>query len=63
MTGCLVLLYGQRWLQTLVRVHFDDASDFNVDWYATGELAQPSGNSKISSLVSRTHLLTHLNPS
>lgn len=49
MTGCLVLLYGQRWLQTLVRVRFDDASDFNVDWYATGELAQPSSNSKISS--------------
>jgi len=35
-TGCLVLLYGQKWLQNLVRVRFDDASDFNVDWYATG---------------------------
>ncbi|KAL7555154.1 hypothetical protein ACHAWF_018799 [Thalassiosira exigua] len=35
-TGCLVLLYGQKWLQKLVQVRFDDASDFNVDWYATG---------------------------
>lgn len=35
-TGCLVLLYGQRWLQKLVRIHFEDASEFNVDWYATG---------------------------
>ena len=35
-TGCLVLLYGQKWLQKLVQVRFDDASDFDVDWYATG---------------------------
>jgi hypothetical protein len=35
-SGCLVLLYGQKWLQRLVRIRFDDASDFNVDWYATG---------------------------
>lgn len=35
-TGCLVLLYGQKWLQQLVGIYFDDASDFNVDWYATG---------------------------
>ena len=35
-SGCLVLLYGQKWLQKLVRIRFDDASDFNVDWYATG---------------------------
>ena len=35
-TGCLVLLYGQKWLQNLVGISFDDASDFNVDWYATG---------------------------
>eukprot|EP00804_Cyclotella_cryptica_P009635 CCRYP_006299-RC/>CCRYP_006299-RC protein AED:0.29 eAED:0.29 QI:364/1/1/1/1/1/4/125/1018 len=35
-TGCLVLLYGQQWLQRLVRIHFEDASEFNVDWYATG---------------------------
>ncbi|KAL9185465.1 hypothetical protein ACHAXT_003242 [Thalassiosira profunda] len=35
-TGCIVLLYGQTWLQRLVRVRFDDATDFNVDWYATG---------------------------
>ena len=35
-TGCLVLLYGRKWLQRLVRVRFDDAPDFNVDWYATG---------------------------
>ncbi len=36
MAGCLVLLYGQRWLQTLVGVRFDDASEFNLDWYYTG---------------------------
>ena len=35
-TGCLVLLYGQKWLQRLVRISFDDDSEFNVDWYATG---------------------------
>lgn len=36
-TGCLVLLYNQRWLQRLVGIRFeDDALDFNVDWYATG---------------------------
>lgn len=35
-SGCIVLLYGQKWLQRLVRIRFDDASDFNVDWYATG---------------------------
>ena len=35
-TGCLVLLYGQTWLQELVGIRFDDALDFNVDWYATG---------------------------
>jgi multisubunit Na+/H+ antiporter MnhB subunit len=35
-TGCLVLLYGQKWLQRLVRIKFEDASEFNVDWYATG---------------------------
>lgn len=35
-TGCLVLLYGQKWLQRLVRIKFEDDSEFNVDWYATG---------------------------
>jgi hypothetical protein len=35
-TGCLVLLYGQEWLQRLVQIRFDDASEFNVAWYATG---------------------------
>mmetsp|Transcript_6817 Transcript_6817/g.14782 ORF Transcript_6817/g.14782 Transcript_6817/m.14782 type:complete len:695 (-) Transcript_6817:1682-3766(-) len=35
-TGCLVLLYGQKWLQNLVGISFDDATDFNVEWYATG---------------------------
>lgn len=35
-TGCLVLLYGQKWLQRLVRISFEDASEFNVAWYATG---------------------------
>ena len=35
-TGFLVLLYGQKWLQRLVRISFEDASEFNVDWYATG---------------------------
>mmetsp|Transcript_2880 Transcript_2880/g.4113 ORF Transcript_2880/g.4113 Transcript_2880/m.4113 type:complete len:1141 (+) Transcript_2880:236-3658(+) len=35
-TGCLVLLYNQKWIQKLVGVRFDDAPDFNVDWYETG---------------------------
>lgn len=35
-TGCLVLLYGQKWLQRLIRISFDDDNEFNVDWYATG---------------------------
>lgn len=38
-TGCIVLLYGQTWLQRLVGVQFSDASDLNtfgVEWYATG---------------------------
>ena len=36
-TGCLVLLYNQKWLQHLIGINFEkDAPDFNVDWYATG---------------------------
>ncbi len=35
-SGCLVLLYGQKWLQKLVGIYFEEASDFNVDWYSTG---------------------------
>ena len=35
-TGCLVLLYNQKWLQRLVGVQFPDPQNFNVDWYETG---------------------------
>jgi hypothetical protein len=35
-SGCIVLLYGQKWLQQIVRIRFEDAADFNEDWYATG---------------------------
>jgi hypothetical protein len=35
-TGCLVLLYNQRWLQKLVGVRFQDPQSFNLDWYETG---------------------------
>ena len=41
-TGCIVLLYRQRWLQRLVGVQFSDASDLNtfgVEWYATGGMS------------------------
>jgi len=38
-TGCLVLLYNQKWLQRLVRVRFDDEPDFGVTWYETGGLS------------------------
>ena len=35
-TGCLVLLYNQVWLQKLMGIAFEDAKNFNVDWYNTG---------------------------
>lgn len=35
-TGCLVLLYNQRWLQRIVGVRFQDPRSFNLDWYETG---------------------------
>ena len=35
-TGCLVLLYNQKWLQTIVGVRFQDPRSFNLDWYETG---------------------------
>ena len=38
-TGCLVLLYNQKWLQALVRVRFNDEPDFGVTWYETGGLS------------------------
>lgn len=39
-TGCLVLLYNQKWLQKLVRVQFNDEEpDFGVTWYETGGLS------------------------
>jgi len=39
-TGCLVLLYNQKWLQNLVNVRFEsDDADFGVKWYETGGIS------------------------
>jgi hypothetical protein len=35
-TGCLVLLFNQKWLQAVVGVRFQDPRSFNLDWYETG---------------------------
>jgi hypothetical protein len=35
-TGCLVLLYSLKIVQTMVGVKFEDPHNFNIDWYETG---------------------------
>eukprot|EP00592_Proboscia_alata_P004168 CAMPEP_0194367442 /NCGR_PEP_ID=MMETSP0174-20130528/15518_1 /TAXON_ID=216777 /ORGANISM="Proboscia alata, Strain PI-D3" /LENGTH=832 /DNA_ID=CAMNT_0039143183 /DNA_START=91 /DNA_END=2586 /DNA_ORIENTATION=+ len=35
-TGCLILLYNQKWLQNLVNVKIETEIDFGVKWYETG---------------------------
>jgi hypothetical protein len=35
-SGCLVLLYSVRLIQTVVGVRFEDPQNFNVEWFGTG---------------------------
>lgn len=38
-TGCLVLLYNQKWIQKTIGVSFEDPHNFNVEWYETGGMS------------------------
>ena len=35
-TGCLILLYNVKLIQSIVGVRFDDPQNFNIDWFETG---------------------------